>query len=86
VGEEDRMTRAASWSLLSVILVVACACATPVGVTHVDTQSMYRTLTVNVLSADRPSPQGQDDGVVKYELARASNAINSRSTPTGARR
>ena len=40
---------------LSLILLVACACATPVGVTHVDTQSMYRAITANVLSADHPS-------------------------------
>ena len=41
--------------LLSAVLLVACACTTPIGVTHVDTQSMYRTLTASVLSADRPS-------------------------------
>lgn len=41
--------------LLSAVLLVACACATPVGVTRVDTQAMYRSLTTNVLSADRPS-------------------------------
>jgi pimeloyl-ACP methyl ester carboxylesterase len=42
-------------SLLLGVLVLASACATPVGVTRVDTQSMYRTLTANVLSTDRPS-------------------------------
>jgi len=42
-------------SLLVAVLLLACACATPIGVTHVDTQSMYRALTSNVLSADRPS-------------------------------
>jgi pimeloyl-ACP methyl ester carboxylesterase len=36
-------------------LLLGCACATPVGVTHVNTQSMYRSVTSNVLSADRPS-------------------------------
>jgi len=41
--------------LLSAVLLVACACATPIGVTHVETQSMYRTLTSSVLSADRPT-------------------------------
>jgi len=41
--------------LLLAVLLAACACATPIGVTHVDTQSMYRTLSANVLSADRPS-------------------------------
>ena len=34
---------------------MACACATPIGVTHVDTQAMYRSLTSSVLSAHRPS-------------------------------
>jgi len=42
-------------SSLVVVLVLACACATPIGVTHVGTQSMYRSLTSSVLSADRPS-------------------------------
>src|SRR5678815_987273 len=42
-------------SALVAVLLLACACATPIGVTHVDTQSMYRSLTSNVLSADRPS-------------------------------
>jgi len=41
--------------LLPAVLLLACACATPIGVTHVDTQSMYRSLTSSVLSADRPS-------------------------------
>jgi hypothetical protein len=41
-------------SLVSVLLLT-CACSTPMGVTHVDTQSMYRSMTSSVLSADRPS-------------------------------
>ncbi len=41
--------------LLSAVLLVTCACATPIGVTRVDTQEMYRSLTANVLSGDRPS-------------------------------
>ena len=41
--------------LLAAILLAASACATPFGVTHVDMQSMYHTVTANVLSADRPS-------------------------------
>ena len=41
--------------LLVTVLLLACACATPVGVTHVDTQSMYRSLTASVLSTNRPS-------------------------------
>jgi Alpha/beta hydrolase family len=40
---------------VSAVLLLACACATPIGVTHVSTQSMYRSLTSSVLSADRPS-------------------------------
>ena len=46
-------------SLLVAVLLLACACATPIGVTHVDTQSMYRSLTSSVLSADRPSPYSE---------------------------
>src|SRR5882672_3552436 len=42
-------------SLLLAVLVLASACATPIGVTHVSTQSMYRTLSASVLSGDRPS-------------------------------
>lgn len=42
-------------SPLVAVLLLACACATPIGVTHVDTQAMYRSLTSSVLSADRPS-------------------------------
>ena len=41
--------------LFVVVALLACACATPVGVTHVDTQSMYRSLTASVLSSNRPS-------------------------------
>ena len=41
--------------LLSGVGLMTGACATPIGVTPVDTQSMYRALTSNVLSADRPS-------------------------------
>jgi uncharacterized paraquat-inducible protein A len=42
-------------ALLAAVVLLASACATPVGVTHVDTQAMYRSLTASVLSADRPS-------------------------------
>jgi len=42
-------------SLLLAVLMLASACATPVGVTQVSTQSMYRSLTESVLSGDRPS-------------------------------
>ena len=41
--------------VLSAVLLLACACATPIGVTHVDTQVMYRSVTSSVLSSDRPS-------------------------------
>jgi pimeloyl-ACP methyl ester carboxylesterase len=40
---------------LSAVLLLACAYATPIGVTHVDTQVMYRSLTSSVLSSDHPS-------------------------------
>jgi pimeloyl-ACP methyl ester carboxylesterase len=41
--------------LLSGLLVLVSACATPIGVTRVDTQSVYRSLTASVLSTGRPS-------------------------------
>ena len=44
---------------LAVVLLLACACATPVGVTQVDSQSMYHSLTSSVLSADRFSPYSE---------------------------
>ena len=44
---------------LVAVLLLTCACATPIGVTHVDTQSMYRSLTSSVLSADLPSPYSE---------------------------
>ena len=37
------------------VLLLACACASPVGVTRVDTQAMYKGLTANVLSTGQPS-------------------------------
>ena len=42
--------------LLLGVLLLGSACATPVGVTRVDTQAMYRGLTANVLSTGQPSP------------------------------
>jgi pimeloyl-ACP methyl ester carboxylesterase len=42
-------------SLLLAVLVLASACATPIGVTRVDTQVMYRSVTSSVLSSDHPS-------------------------------
>src|SRR6059036_3193763 len=42
-------------SLLLAVLLLVGACATPVGVSRVDTQVMYRSLTASVLSTDRPS-------------------------------
>jgi pimeloyl-ACP methyl ester carboxylesterase len=41
------------------VALLACACATPVGVKHVDTQAMYRNLTANVLSTGTPGPYSQ---------------------------
>jgi len=55
IGCLQRALRLRRAVVLSAVLLVACACATPIGVSRVDTQSMYRTLTSNALSADRPS-------------------------------
>jgi pimeloyl-ACP methyl ester carboxylesterase len=41
--------------LLSCLLLLVSACATPIGVARVDTQSVYRSLTASVLSTGRPS-------------------------------
>jgi pimeloyl-ACP methyl ester carboxylesterase len=41
--------------LLPCLLLLLNACATPIGVTRVDTQSVYRSLTASVLSTGRPS-------------------------------
>ena len=41
------------------VVLLTCACATPVGVTHVNTQSMYRSVTSSVLSAGSPSPYSE---------------------------
>ena len=41
--------------LLSCLLLLVGACATPIGVARVDTQSVYRSLTVSELSTGRPS-------------------------------
>jgi len=40
---------------LSAVVLLACACATPIGVTRVDTQVMYRSVTSSVLSSNHPS-------------------------------
>src|SRR5262249_18056056 len=47
--------RARRGALLLGVLLAACACATPVGVNRVDTETMYRGLTANVLSTGQPS-------------------------------
>src|SRR5215831_2540827 len=44
---------------LAVVLLLASACATPVGVSVESTQDVYRTLTRNVLSADKLSAQSE---------------------------
>jgi pimeloyl-ACP methyl ester carboxylesterase len=41
--------------LLSCLPLLVSACATPIGVTRVDTHSVYRSLTASVLSTGRPS-------------------------------
>jgi pimeloyl-ACP methyl ester carboxylesterase len=41
--------------LLSCLLLLVSACATPIGVARVDTQSVYRSLTASVLSTGQPS-------------------------------
>ena len=41
--------------LLAGVALLASACATPVGVTRVDTSTAYRSLTESALSAQRPS-------------------------------
>ena len=46
-------------ALLLAVLLVICACATPVGVKRVDTQVTYRNLTANVLSTGEPSQFSQ---------------------------
>ena len=46
----------AVWApVLAGVALLASACATPVGVTRVDTSTAYRILTENALSAGRPS-------------------------------
>src|SRR5262245_9695568 len=45
--------------LLSCLLLLVSACATPIGVARVDTQSVYRALTVSVRSTGRPSAATQ---------------------------
>ena len=42
-------------SLLLAVLVLASACATPIGVSQESTLAMYRSLNQSVLSGDRPS-------------------------------
>jgi len=42
-------------ALLLGVLLLASACATPIGVSRADPQSLYRALTRNVLSAGEPS-------------------------------
>lgn len=42
-------------ALLLGVLLLAGACATPIGVSRADTQSLYRLLTRSVLSAGEPS-------------------------------
>jgi pimeloyl-ACP methyl ester carboxylesterase len=60
----------AGWRIGFVVgaLLVASGCATPVGVTRVDTQAMYKGLTASVLSTGRPS-QYSEHLLVRLGLA-----------------
>jgi len=42
-------------TVLLCLLLLVSACATPIGVTRVETQAVYRSLTASVLSTGRPS-------------------------------
>jgi pimeloyl-ACP methyl ester carboxylesterase len=63
------MRRSLRLLLLSCLLLLISACATPIGVAHVDTQSVYRSLTASVLSAGRPSAS-TEQVLVRNGLAR----------------
>jgi pimeloyl-ACP methyl ester carboxylesterase len=49
------------------LLLLASACATPIGVTRVDTQSVYRSLTASVLSTGQPSA-ATEEVLIRYGL------------------
>jgi pimeloyl-ACP methyl ester carboxylesterase len=49
------MQRSLRLLLLAWLLLLVSACATPIGVTRVDTQEVYRSLTTSVLSTGQPS-------------------------------
>src|ERR1700686_937367 len=42
-------------ALLTLMVLLSTGCATPVGVTRLDEQAAHRELSVNVLSAGKPS-------------------------------
>jgi pimeloyl-ACP methyl ester carboxylesterase len=65
-----REPASAGWRIGFVVgaLLVASGCATPVGVTRVDTQAMYKGLTASVLSTGRPS-QYSEHLLVRLGLA-----------------
>jgi hypothetical protein len=42
-------------SLTTGLAFIAWGCATPIGVNYVDRSVVYRSLTANVLSAEKPS-------------------------------
>lgn len=45
-----------NWTIgLAIIALFASACATPVGIKHVDEETAYRTLEANILSSGKPS-------------------------------
>jgi hypothetical protein len=63
------MRRSLRLLLLSCLLLLVSACSTPIGVTRVDTQSVYRSLTASVLSTGRPSASTEQI-LVRNGLAR----------------
>jgi hypothetical protein len=58
------------------VLLLASACATPIGVTRGDTQAVYRTLSRSVLSAGEPS------AATEHALQRAGLADRFEDDPT----
>ena len=59
VASGPMRSRALAASALLAMLVLAAACATPIGVTLADTQSAYRDMTRSVLSTGEPSASSE---------------------------
>ena len=53
VGRFVRRSEIVGW--ICAIVFIAAGCATPIGVDYVDHTVAYRSLTANVLSAEKPS-------------------------------